>query len=196
MPGQTIADRDPAPSHTAEAIAWTCSGFWRYFASWHRHKLVILLAMSHSSSFIRTCCSAQRAATAKPRFRPTPIHNLAWPPSSSLLQFRGVLSSSTLSRSASSSAPRPSRPFSTSFRSQLPPSPSARSATSSSSHPSATGPTIFQARQEAARNAYYKQRNKSLLLYTAAVLVLGVGVTYAAVPLYVCHGQHAAKTAS
>ncbi|KAL7006363.1 Cytochrome c oxidase assembly protein cox11, mitochondrial [Cystobasidiomycetes sp. EMM_F5] len=36
----------------------------------------------------------------------------------------------------------------------------------------------------ASRKAYYAQRNRSLLLYTAAVLVLGVGVTYASVPLY------------
>jgi cytochrome c oxidase assembly protein subunit 11 len=35
-----------------------------------------------------------------------------------------------------------------------------------------------------ARNATYKQRNRNLLLYSAAVIVLGVGVTYAAVPLY------------
>ncbi|KAI0322750.1 cytochrome c oxidase assembly protein CtaG/Cox11-domain-containing protein [Amylostereum chailletii] len=30
----------------------------------------------------------------------------------------------------------------------------------------------------------YKQRNRSLLMYTSAVIVLAVGVTYAAVPLY------------
>lgn len=35
-----------------------------------------------------------------------------------------------------------------------------------------------------AQKDYYKKRNQSLLLYSAAVLVIGVGVTYAAVPLY------------
>ena len=35
-----------------------------------------------------------------------------------------------------------------------------------------------------ARNATYKARNRNLLMYTASVLVLGIGVTYAAVPLY------------
>ena len=40
------------------------------------------------------------------------------------------------------------------------------------------------ARFTSSRDAYYAQRNRSLLLYTAAVLVLGVGVTYASVPLY------------
>ena len=41
-----------------------------------------------------------------------------------------------------------------------------------------------RARLHASREAYYAQRNRSLLLYTAATLVLGLGVTYAAVPLY------------
>lgn len=41
-----------------------------------------------------------------------------------------------------------------------------------------------QSHMHASRKAYYAQRNRSLLLYTAAVLVLGVGVTYASVPLY------------
>jgi cytochrome c oxidase assembly protein subunit 11 len=37
---------------------------------------------------------------------------------------------------------------------------------------------------QAQRDAYYAKRNRSLLLYSASVLVLGLGVTYAAVPLY------------
>lgn len=36
----------------------------------------------------------------------------------------------------------------------------------------------------ASRQQVYAARNRSLLMYTAAVIVLGVGVTYAAVPLY------------
>ena len=36
----------------------------------------------------------------------------------------------------------------------------------------------------ASREAYYKKRNQSLLLYSAAVLALMGGITYAAVPLY------------
>ena len=39
-------------------------------------------------------------------------------------------------------------------------------------------------RLHSSREAYYAQRNRSLLFYSAATLILGIGVTYAAVPLY------------
>lgn len=34
------------------------------------------------------------------------------------------------------------------------------------------------------RKEIYRQRNRSLLMYSAAAIILGIGVTYAAVPLY------------
>lgn len=42
----------------------------------------------------------------------------------------------------------------------------------------------LQAQALKQRRDAYKKRNQSLLLYTAAVFIVGIGVTYAAVPLY------------
>lgn len=50
--------------------------------------------------------------------------------------------------------------------------------------PSLGGRESLQAQMEAQRSAAYKKRNQSLLMYTAAAFIVGVGVTYAAVPLY------------
>ncbi|KAI0707360.1 cytochrome c oxidase assembly protein CtaG/Cox11-domain-containing protein [Earliella scabrosa] len=50
---------------------------------------------------------------------------------------------------------------------------------SSSGTPPPGSRSHFKSRQEV-----YAARNRSLLMYTSAVIVLGVGVTYAAVPLY------------
>lgn len=60
------------------------------------------------------------------------------------------------------------------------------SSASASSSRSASQPhlTSTQSRIQSSNKAYYGKRNSSLLLYTSAVLVLGIGVTYAAVPLY------------
>ncbi|KDQ57321.1 hypothetical protein JAAARDRAFT_131178 [Jaapia argillacea MUCL 33604] len=49
----------------------------------------------------------------------------------------------------------------------------------------ATGPGGSHPRQQLlSRREVYKARNKSLLMYTSAIIVIAVGVTYAAVPLY------------
>lgn len=57
---------------------------------------------------------------------------------------------------------------------------SSRHASTSSS----TSQSHSQQSSQSSRDAYYAQRNRSLLLYTTGVLALGVGITYAAVPLY------------
>lgn len=51
-----------------------------------------------------------------------------------------------------------------------------------SSHSNVRG--SLQAQVEAQRAEMYKKRNQSLLMYTAAAFIVGVGITYAAVPLY------------
>jgi hypothetical protein len=61
---------------------------------------------------------------------------------------------------------------------------SSSSPSASASFPSRNPSSSSTSKQQAGQKAYYAKRNKSLLLYTAGVLVLGVGVTYAAVPLY------------
>lgn len=70
-------------------------------------------------------------------------------------------------------------------------SPSLKTSSSESSsapYRSSSNPRFSNSRHQ---NEYYAKRNRSLLLYTSAVLVLGVGVTYAAVPLYraFCQGE-------
>jgi cytochrome c oxidase assembly protein subunit 11 len=62
----------------------------------------------------------------------------------------------------------------------------ARFASSSSSSTSTSSRTSSSASRSHAEKvrARYASRNRSLLLYSAAVIILGVGVTYAAVPLY------------
>lgn len=52
------------------------------------------------------------------------------------------------------------------------------------SKPSSSGRDSLQAQMEAQRAETYKKRNQSLLMYTAAAFIVGIGVTYAAVPLY------------
>lgn len=71
--------------------------------------------------------------------------------------------------------PLVSSPLSISCRLQT--SASGRTA-SSHSMPSLQEQMIHQ------RNMAYRQRNRSLLMYSAAAMILGIGVTYAAVPLY------------
>ncbi|KIJ13456.1 hypothetical protein PAXINDRAFT_170520 [Paxillus involutus ATCC 200175] len=59
------------------------------------------------------------------------------------------------------------------------------SPTSSHASTSASGsPKSNLSRQHQSRQQLYATRNRSLLMYTSAVVVLAVGVTYAAVPLY------------
>ncbi|KAI0734117.1 cytochrome c oxidase assembly protein CtaG/Cox11-domain-containing protein [Fomitopsis betulina] len=50
--------------------------------------------------------------------------------------------------------------------------------------PPRPSPVNKQPSYQASRQQMYATRNRSLLMYTAAVIVIGVGVTYAAVPLY------------
>ncbi|GAA95603.1 uncharacterized protein L969DRAFT_15525 [Mixia osmundae IAM 14324] len=42
----------------------------------------------------------------------------------------------------------------------------------------------IQSERTKQQRAYYGQRNRNLFLYTSATVILGIGVTYAAVPLY------------
>ncbi|KAI0342852.1 hypothetical protein BDW22DRAFT_1357385, partial [Trametopsis cervina] len=54
--------------------------------------------------------------------------------------------------------------------------------------PSSSGPQTPPPRPNGprygSRDDVYRARNRSLLMYTSAVIIMGVGVTYAAVPLY------------
>lgn len=151
-------------------------------------RAILALSLSHPIHFTPSSCY-KMASSAVARTLLSSFASASAAPSQRILsrQFCSTCRSA-LSRSSKitidSLQQSPSRPIQRSLIQRRFNSNTSSSTTTSSSSSSSWSSSSSASRQEASRKAYYAQRNRSLLLYTSAVLVLGVGVTYAAVPLY------------